>query len=314
MRRTSRAILAVLLLTLGACGLTGDDKEAAESIATALQGEYAGLSSDDAGCVAEHWVKEIGLDSLQAADLVGENNTVTGNVRDVELSASDAGHALDGFTECTVFRDLVTGMVITLFEADEGQRSCIAEAVTDEVAEAWALSDLQGKVTDNVYVAAGRGCMSTDEEDARAVLALSGGLGARDGLTRAQARCVATGMVERIGTYELTAAGILTEDQELVDSLVGHSFNETDATLAADATTACVSLEELLSRSLVGGGSAGPGEAVKACFTEAFDADSFHHYLVQTYMGQRDNALDEEATAQLAGCLKDVVGQDQDAN
>ena len=197
--------LAILLLVLSACGLKGDEKEAAEALSAALQKEYTGLSAGDADCVAEHWVKDIGLAGLRKADLIGDNNTVVGDVRDTELSESNANEAVDAFDDCTVFRKLAVGMVTTLFASDESQSACIDKAVTDEAAHAWALSDLQGQVTDNVFVVGGRGCMATDEENARAVQSLKGSFGDADGIGKGQAGCVAQGLVETIGTYELTS-------------------------------------------------------------------------------------------------------------
>ena len=92
-------------------------------------------------------------------------------------------------------------------------------------------------------------------------------------------------------------------------------MNETDANLAADATQACVSMEDMLSATLAGGGESGAGAEVKACFGAAFDEERFHAYLVQAYMGATGTGLDEETTQQLADCLADVLEkqkQDED--
>ena len=309
MYRSSRTAAAfVVLLGLTGCGLQGDEKVAAEQIAQALPAEYTGLSTDDAECVGEHWVKEIGLESLKDSGLLGERNTVISDVRDAKLDEADAEEAYAGFEDCTDPEELVTGMVSILFEADDDQEDCIAEEVTPDVVRAWVVSDLQGQVTDNVYVVAGRTCMSTPEQDTRAVVALSGGLGERDGLTPEQAVCVAEGLVEQIGTYELTAAGVLDDQQKLVNDLQGAQLNETDASLAADATAACVTMEEMLTRTMAGGGKTGQGAEVKACFTGAFDDEAFHRYLVNAYMGTTETGLDEETTKELADCLAKVLG------
>lgn len=304
LRRSS--CLAILLLVLSACGLKGDEKEAAEALSGALQKEYTGLSAGDADCVAEHWVKAIGLAALRKADLIGDNNTVVGDVRDTELSESNANEAVDAFDDCTDFRKLAVGMVTTLFESDESQSACIDKAVTDEAAHAWALSDLQGQVTDNVFVVGGRGCMATDEENARAVQSLKGSFGDADGIGRDQARCVAQGLVDTIGTYELTAAGILDEKQGISGPLKGTPLNATDANLAADVIAGCVSVEDMLTASMVGGGEKGQGPEVKACFAEAFDDATFHSYLVDTLMGG-EGKLDATTTERLATCLADIV-------
>jgi hypothetical protein len=228
-------------------------------------------------------------------------------VRDAELTEADATKAAQAFDDCTDQRKLVAGMVSKLFEADSDQEKCIDDAVTDDAVHKWIVADLQGKVTDNVYIVAGRGCMSTDDEDARAAAALAGGLGERDGMSPAQARCVGKAMVDKIGTYELTAAGVLTNRQTLATGLHGASLNATDATLAADATASCVTIEQMLTRTMVGGGKTGSGAKVKACFTQAFDPDTFHQYLVLSYMGKTDTGLDPATTKKLADCLAQVL-------
>jgi len=313
LRRSSRTVGVVLAsLALAGCGLSGPDKQVAELLADALPAEYTGLSTEEATCVAEHWVKEIGRPALEKGGLLGDQDTIVGNVRDVELGQDDADEAYAGFDDCTDVRKLVAGMVTTLFKADDQQSGCIDTAVTDDAVHQWIVADLQGKPVDNVYVVAGRGCMSTAAADARAVNSISGGLGKRDGMTADQARCVGEQLVDRIGVYELTAAGVLDDQQQLVEGLRGVELNETDANLAADATQACVSMEDMLSATLTGGGESGAGAEVKACFGAAFDDERVHTYLVQAYMGGTGTGLDEDTTAELADCLRAVVEKQQD--
>lgn len=312
MRSRYVATVGLAALALVGCGLRGADQEVADLLADALPAEYTGLSAEDASCVAEDWVKEMGRPALKEGGLLGEQNTLVANVRDLELDADDAEQAYAGFDDCTEVRGLVSGMVTTLFEADEQQSACIDAAVTEEAVERWIVADLQGEPVDNVYVVAGRGCMSTAAADARAVNAISGGLGKRDGMTPEQARCVGEELVERIGVYELTAAGVLDDQQQLVEGLRGVELNETDAHLAADATQACVSMEDMLSATLTGGGETGAGAEVKACFGAAFDDERFHAYLVQAYMGGTGSGLDEETTKELADCLAEVLEDQKD--
>jgi len=295
-----------MLVSPAGCGLRGDDKEAAEHLGASLHAEYDGLGTDDADCVSEHLVKQIGLASLKKSKLLGEGNTVVGNVRDATLTEADAREAAAGFDDCTDVGELATGMVTTLFKADEAQSACIAKAVTDDAATAWIVSDLQGKVTDNIYVVGGRGCMSTAEQDAKAVSSLASSLGRADGMTKDHGRCVAEGMVETIGTYELTAAGVLDENQKLTAALEGTPLNATDAELAADVIAGCVTLEELLTASMTGGGSSGAGAKVRACLEDTFDDATYHSYLVATLMDQ-GTGLSQEATKELADCLRLVV-------
>jgi hypothetical protein len=307
--RRSSWIAVLLVLALAGCGLRGDDQEAAQHLAESLHAEYAGLTSDQAQCVSEHWVKEIGLASLKKAGLVGDSNTVVGDVRDAKLEESDARKAAAGFAECTDVAALAAVMVTTLFKADEEQTSCIRAAVTSDAAQAWITSDLQDKVTDNIYLVGGRGCMSTAEQNAKAVASIATSLGKAVGMTKAQGRCVAEGLVDSIGTYELTAAGVLDVKQDLTGALKGTPLNATDAEIAADVIAGCVSIEEMLGQSMT---DANPkaAAAVKACLTDAFDDATYHAYLVATLMDQ-GTGLDPQSTKDLANCLRLVVEEKQ---
>ncbi len=297
-------------MAVTACGLDGEDRAAADALAQALPSEYDGLTPDQASCIGEHWVTEIGRPALRTAGILGAKNTVAGNVRDARFSADQASRALKGLQECTDLDALVAGMVVGLFEADAVQVACIRGAVTSDAAAAWVTSDLQGEVTDNIYVVAGRGCMSTEEQDSVATASLTASLGRADGLTKEQARCVAGGLVETIGTYELTAAGVLDDQQRPGGSLRGTPLNATDAELAAQVIAACVSVEEMLTRSMAGrSGSA--ARKVRACLESTLDDETFHAYLVATLMA-RGNGLDAQATKQLADCLKLVVEKRND--
>lgn len=306
--RTS-AVAAALLLVAGCTGsgLSENEEIARASIAEALTAEYDGLDSD---CVAELWVTEIGIAAFQEAEVLGANLTTTRDVRDAALSDEDAAVAVDAMASCNDLTEVATAMVTDLFEPTDEQSACIGEAVTNEAARAWVTADLSGSVADNIFVVAGRGCMSTPQQDARAVSQLTATLQNGRGFTREQSRCVAEGLVETIGVYELTAAEVLTETGELRDDLAGTPLNETDATLAADATLVCVPVEDSLAGSLPDEGPARLREQFRACVTGALTDEVYRDYLIGSYMGRP--TLDPTATQELADCLRPLLEERED--
>ncbi len=311
MSRTSRASVAALLVAsvvlTGCSGLSDNEKIAAESLSAAFEQEYGDISVEDADCAGEKWVRDIGLTALQRGKALGENLTVPGNVRDAELTEAGAKRAAAAFQECGDFDKVVTGMVTTLFESTDEQSDCIAGEVTSDAVDDWVVNDLQGKVRDNIYVAAGRECMSTPERDATAVDALTLELAGKDrGLTPEQAGCVARGLVQEIGTYELVAAEILQADLQPSQAPGFTLMNETDASIAADVTVTCVPLEDLLTRGIKGGGTSGDAAELKKCLTAAVDDQAYHRYYVASYMG-RQATFGEDAAKKLADCLTPLL-------
>jgi hypothetical protein len=286
-------------------GLSDNQKIAAENISASLEQEYGDISVGQADCAAKGMVKDIGLDHLQAAKLLGDNLTVLSNVRDATLSEADAKKAAHAFDGCGDFQQVVARMVTDLFKSDDTQSSCIDDKVTEAATDAWVTSDLSGKVTDNIYVVAGRACMSTPERDAKAVAALTKNLhGASKGLTAVQATCVAKGLVEQIGTHELVAAEILTPQLTIPATVGGTPMNATDANLAADATAACVPADVMLTQNNTATQTP-TVTAVMACLRDLLDPATYHAYLVGSYMGAQ--GLPQASINKLAGCLKPLL-------
>jgi hypothetical protein len=246
----------------------------------------------------------VGLEQLKKAKLLGGNLTVLTNVRDATLTEADAMKAAQAFESCSDFNKIVAGMVTDLFKADATQTSCVDDHVTKDATDAWVTSDLQGKVTDNIYVVAGRACMSTPERDAKAVTALTGDLQTGKGLTASQAACVAKGLVEQIGTHELVAAEVLTPGLAIAANSGGTVMNETDANLAAEATVACVPVEVMLTQNAKGANTPA-AVAVKNCLKAALDTDAYHSYVVGSYMGRQ--VLPGTSVKKLAECLKPLL-------
>jgi hypothetical protein len=77
MARSSRLgalLLSALLLVVAACGGADErsDDDVAEDLSTQLQGDALGLAADDADCVADALVADLGADAVEDADIAAD--------------------------------------------------------------------------------------------------------------------------------------------------------------------------------------------------------------------------------------------------
>lgn len=111
-KRTTRALGATLLgltLPLTACGAGGDEEQAATSIASQLREAGTAdlrVSQEEANCIGEGFVDEIGTDQLQEYGLLNEDLEAT-QKSDVELSQDDADKAATVFQDCADVKALM---------------------------------------------------------------------------------------------------------------------------------------------------------------------------------------------------------------
>lgn len=123
-----------LLLPLTACaGGSGDEEKAAESISAQIQDSNdAGLtvSTEEADCIGDGFVDEIGTDQLQEYELLTDDLEAADG-GDAAMSADDAEKAATVFQDCTDIKGLLT-------EAMEGQgmppgaSDCVDEVLTED--------------------------------------------------------------------------------------------------------------------------------------------------------------------------------------
>lgn len=123
-----------LTLTLAACG-GGDDAEAAEAISASMMessdDEFA-VDQEQADCVGESLVDELGVDKLQEYGMLTDDLEVDTSVGQVTMEQDDAENAAEVIVGCID----AEAMLGDAFAADdslgEEERECINEVLDDE--------------------------------------------------------------------------------------------------------------------------------------------------------------------------------------
>lgn len=132
-------LLAALLLPLTACGVGDDDDQAAKAISDSImssQEEQAGgnaqmfaMPREDADCIGEGFVDEIGTEQLQEYGFLTEDLKAAEDFTNVEMSKEDASAAADTVIECT---DVQQMMSEAMGDVDERTRECFEEVLTED--------------------------------------------------------------------------------------------------------------------------------------------------------------------------------------
>ncbi|QIK67804.1 hypothetical protein G7072_16915 [Nocardioides sp. HDW12B] len=141
------ALLCALLLTLTACG--SDESEAKDSIKASLldNPDVAGteLTDDEAGCVSDGMVDEIGVDKLKEAELIDDENKVVEDP-DLQLGETEADAMAEVIVGCVDVEELLAEQLGPMMEnmTDE-QTSCITEAFDEEVFAEVISASFQGE-------------------------------------------------------------------------------------------------------------------------------------------------------------------------
>lgn len=148
---STRALLVAgglaLSLTLTACG-GGDDEQAAEAISASMMEQSDTefpVDEEQADCVGEGLVDEIGVDQLQEYGMLTDDLTVNESVGQVTMEEGDADSAAEVLVGCL---DAETMMAEQLGADDtmtEEQRECMADVLDDDALTTLFSLMLQGK-------------------------------------------------------------------------------------------------------------------------------------------------------------------------
>ncbi len=147
MKYRTLGAVGVLALTLSACG-GGDDAKASESISKAIrdsESQDMALSQQQADCIGDGFVEEIGTDQLVEYKVLKDDFTVNEGVDNVEMSEDDAGSAADVVLECADFREVFTGMMEGM---PEEAQTCLEEQLTDERLRGFLVATFSGEQGD----------------------------------------------------------------------------------------------------------------------------------------------------------------------
>ena len=171
MTRCRTALSAVLLLAaLSGCsdepdegsgrGLTADEQTAADNLAAQIirsesisgQASENAVTEDQATCIAERAVSDVGLETLQGYGIVTDDLLVNRQITGVEMEPDDADALAVVFVECLDAEGLFEDQLLARSSGTptEEQRQCVAELVDIDAVRAILSTSFQGR-TSGVY-------------------------------------------------------------------------------------------------------------------------------------------------------------------
>ncbi len=144
------AALSGLLLTLAACGGSGgsggtevneDDATASSAISDSImEGQDAESASgvftmerEEADCIGDGFVGEIGTKQLQEYGFLNEDLTSADSMANVKMSAEDAESAANTLFDCTDVSKMMSQAYSASGNIDEKTKQCLEEALSDDV-------------------------------------------------------------------------------------------------------------------------------------------------------------------------------------
>ena len=136
--RTITAV-GVLALALAACG-GSDDEVASKAIADSIMDSNNAtfeVTQDQADCVGEGMVDDIGTDKLVEYGIITEDIKASDGLETVKMSEGDAQAAADTMQDCADIKEIFTG---AMGELPEEAQTCIDEKLTEDVLNEFLVS------------------------------------------------------------------------------------------------------------------------------------------------------------------------------
>ena len=124
----------VLLVALTGCGASDED-QASEAVSEGLLKEQDGafqFTQEQADCVGEGFVEEIGVDQLKEYGIITDDLEASDEPIETKLSGDDADGAGKVFVDCVDSAQLFKA-ILGDQELSAEVESCIDDALTDEV-------------------------------------------------------------------------------------------------------------------------------------------------------------------------------------
>lgn len=151
MKKTA-AVLCAAVLTLSACG-SGDDDEAKENIKTAVMEEGgAGITGgtkpteEQAECISDGMVDEVGVDKLQEYDLLTEELEINEEANPTDMAEEDADALAGVFVDCIDVEEMFAEQVSSgEQELPAEAQECIKDAIDEDAMKDGLSASFQGK-------------------------------------------------------------------------------------------------------------------------------------------------------------------------
>ena len=124
-------VAALLALSLTSCGQ--DEEAASDAISASIMesnDETFEVSQEEADCVGDGMVEEIGVDKLTEYGIITEDLEANDGIEDVEMSEGDASSAADVMAGCADIKELFTS---AMGELPQEAQQCVEENLSDEV-------------------------------------------------------------------------------------------------------------------------------------------------------------------------------------
>lgn len=139
MKRTlAAAVIAGLTMTLTACGGSGDDDAAAKAISDSIMEEQEGGSAEvfamkreEADCIGEGFVGEIGVDQLQEYGFLTEDLKAE-PMTSVTMDTADAEAATGVLFDCADVPALMSQAMASGQQVDAKTQKCLDEVLTED--------------------------------------------------------------------------------------------------------------------------------------------------------------------------------------
>ena len=172
LRAVPAATGLALVLGLGACGSGGggddsanaDDTKAADSISkslTAENDEVFKVTDEQADCVGEGFVEDIGTDQLTEYGILTEDLEATDEALDIKMEQADAETSAGAMVECTGTKLFVNAILEQAGDVPPETAACVKGVVDEQLLREVFTKAFQGADDDEVgrpMVAAVEGC------------------------------------------------------------------------------------------------------------------------------------------------------------
>ena len=135
MLRAPLAAGVVLLMALTSCGASDDEKASDAVSAGLLKGQEGTFkfTQEQADCVGDGFVEEIGVDQLQQYGIITEDFEASDKPIETKLAGEDADGAGKVLVDCVDAAQLFKDAMLTGRELSSEVESCIDDALTDDV-------------------------------------------------------------------------------------------------------------------------------------------------------------------------------------